>query len=755
MLDESSIPLDREGRERFITELQEAIAVKVRAALRRIIGDAVGRFTDSLTASGDLSQLDSIPDAWLTFVSTDLADDLGNVYQAGQMTAWLGLKNAPSDKYAASWAAVANENAVSYVRDATNRLAGVGDNTWQLVRAQTTSATAKGMSTEDLKEKIEGITGFSEFRADTIARTETVGAYVQGDLAGARALGDVGPVEKVWVAALDQRTRESHAAAHNQTVPLDGLFDLGGIATDGPHSPGLPPGEVVNCRCYVEMLYPGDTRPDGSIVEGGEPEPDPAWEPEPFAGGDLSLARNQPELGGAHRKSVLLDDDGNQFLFKPQDEWVARGEAAASEIGIRAGLNVPRIHLHTFNGEVGTLQRMVPGARNGFPGPASGFDPTKVTRADLATLQQHRALDWMIGNHDAHAGQFIRQGYATSGGELIGIDKGQAFKHFGNDKLDRKYHPNGKFGEAAPVYNRIEDAYADGSLPDGAFTSYAKTKPGADSTIGRLMAIPDDEYRSILTGYARGRYASDPAGMTQFLDAAVTRKNQLAADMAKYHRSLDTARAKALAARNPPARAVALDGSAGGPQGMTGALPSQPDTRWMEQHDSPLTKVDAAPTTRWYTEGSWSINDRARQGLPDERRTKLDAELGTIKTPMTLTRGTNLGAVLPPGGHSALQGAVFVDRAYLSTAAGGSTKFSGDTLLTIRANAGARGSYVKPISAFPRENEVLLGRETHLYVHKVVDQGNGRFAIEAETVTREWAEASGTKVWDTGSRSWR
>lgn len=271
MIDESTLPSDRAGRERWLSDRQDEIARLTRRALRRIIGDAADAYSTSLTAAGDLAAFDGIPRAWLAVIESEIAPAIAETYQAGQVTAWLGLRSTPSERYAARWAAVANENAVSYLRDATNRLSGVGDRTWRQVRAKAQSAVAKGLPNEALKAEIEKLTGFSEFRADTIARTETVAAYVQGDLAGARALGDNGPVEKVWVATFDARTRPSHEEAHDQCVPIDEKFSVGGELMDAPHDPDADAGEVVNCRCYVEFLYPGDTRPDGSVIEG---EPD-------------------------------------------------------------------------------------------------------------------------------------------------------------------------------------------------------------------------------------------------------------------------------------------------------------------------------------------------------------------------------------------------------------------------------------------------------------------------------------------------
>lgn len=266
MLDVSSLPTDRAGQEAWIVARGDALALVVRAALRRIVSEAWDSYTRSLTAGGELVRLDTIPDAWMTVVREVVVDELGESYLAGAITAWLGLNIEPSVDYAAAWEAVTNEAAVSYMGEASNRLAGVGDNVWVAVRGKVEAGVRDGLTNEQVKSQIEDVTSMSESRADTIARTETVGAYVQGDLAGAKALGADGPVEKVWVATLDRRTRDDHAAAHDQVQPMSGMFNVGGESMDAPHDPGASAEQVVNCRCYVEFLYPGDSRPDGSVV---------------------------------------------------------------------------------------------------------------------------------------------------------------------------------------------------------------------------------------------------------------------------------------------------------------------------------------------------------------------------------------------------------------------------------------------------------------------------------------------------------
>lgn len=286
MIDASSLPLpaDRAGRVRWLLEREEATAALVRQALVGIVTAALDRFVASiapstLTASGegDLGAFDPIPDQWVTVVREELVDQFGETYAAGQVTAWLGLPYEPSEQMAKAWQATVNENAQSYLDNATNRLAHTGESTWRLVRGQVSNSMREGFTIDSLRDKVQQVTAFAASRAEVIARTETVGAYVQGDMAGNRALGANGPIEKVWRATMDQRTRESHAMTEGQVRKLDEPFDVGGTPMDSPHDPSAPPGEVVQCRCYVEFLYPTDARPDGTVVE---PDPVAAVAPE-------------------------------------------------------------------------------------------------------------------------------------------------------------------------------------------------------------------------------------------------------------------------------------------------------------------------------------------------------------------------------------------------------------------------------------------------------------------------------------------
>jgi len=236
--------------------------------LTRLAGGAVQAWADAVVAAGD--PFDGLQDEWALFIESEVGPVFAAMHQAGSLTATLGT--TVPDAKAQAWADVVNARAVEYQAAATNRVVGMGPGMWEEVRGLTVRAVAKGATNEALKEAIEDATGYSEFRADTIGRTETVAAYNGGEFAGAQALGDDGPTEKSWLAALDARTRDSHAEADGQTVAFGEPFIVGGVPMQHPHDAGAPPEEVVNCRCVMELLYPGDARPDGSTVPGREPD---------------------------------------------------------------------------------------------------------------------------------------------------------------------------------------------------------------------------------------------------------------------------------------------------------------------------------------------------------------------------------------------------------------------------------------------------------------------------------------------------
>jgi hypothetical protein len=87
-------------------------------------------------------------------------------------------------------------------------------------------------------------------RRELIARVETMRAAN----AGAYQLGrDWGVKTKEWLAALDERTRDTHREANGQVVGINETFTVGGYAMMHPldMNRGAPPEEAMNCRCTM------------------------------------------------------------------------------------------------------------------------------------------------------------------------------------------------------------------------------------------------------------------------------------------------------------------------------------------------------------------------------------------------------------------------------------------------------------------------------------------------------------------------
>jgi hypothetical protein len=270
-------PKDRRETEAWLERRSEQLADSIARSLKKVVTSAYDKFlatlpetsiVSSLTAAGDFHAFDSIVGQWKLIYDKEIAPEIEETYLSGAMSAFTQAPGteALSDAEVASWARVTNDQAVSYMATTSNRLAGVGDTIWSDVRERVTKAVASGKSNEELKDEIGKLGDFSEYRADTIARTETIGAYVNGDWNGAQALGEFGPAEKVWVATGDARGREWHSSLTNTTLPINEPFSVGGEPMLYPHSPGASARNAVNCRCYVEFLYPGDTRPDGTVI---------------------------------------------------------------------------------------------------------------------------------------------------------------------------------------------------------------------------------------------------------------------------------------------------------------------------------------------------------------------------------------------------------------------------------------------------------------------------------------------------------
>lgn len=248
---------------------EEALSILMGEEMARLVGEALERYAAGLevvTAASDPSALDGVSVAWRAFVNEVVIEYVGGLYLSGNLAAYTIAPTAPAD-----WAAVVNRNALDYQQVATNRIMRASDDVWGEINAKVLTGLNDGMDGRKIAREIEAITQYSSNRAMAIARTETVGAYNGGDLDGAFALGDLGPVAKGWLATGDARTRLDHAEANGQIVGLRQKFDVGGVSMDRPHDPSAPADQVVNCRCTTLLYYADDPALAGTPFAGNAP----------------------------------------------------------------------------------------------------------------------------------------------------------------------------------------------------------------------------------------------------------------------------------------------------------------------------------------------------------------------------------------------------------------------------------------------------------------------------------------------------
>lgn len=213
---------------------------------------------------------------------------------------------------------------------------------------------------------------------------------------------------------------------------------------------------------------------------------------------DFGSGTSATNLGGVHSKSLHTGPDGGQWLFKPDKKTGgarAAAEAAASQIFQSGGVSSVPVYATTIGSHTGAVQPMVNGAS------ALAADPKAWTQADVDQVVRSHVAQWVMGDHDGHPGNILK----TPSGGLVPIDAGQAFKHYGTDKLSLDYHPNAGFGAPPPAYQQAYQAAAKGGLAPG-----VKIKPTvAHPVIKKLESIPDAQFRAMLHTTAH-RGAKDP-----------------------------------------------------------------------------------------------------------------------------------------------------------------------------------------------------------------------------------------------------
>lgn len=236
------------------------ITVTLRA-VRLVLSDAARAIDPTMPTVDDIAL---ITDRWTRQVDRDLLGDVGDAYAVaansvyGQIRAELlpTLRAAVSEMITEEplpeeygLPQVSQHEAEIYLASVRNRLVNVSDEVWFYAREELLEGLRLGEGIPELRARVVRSAQLSEWRAERVARTEINGASNAGSIDQIRATGL--PADKTWLATGGPRTRPSHRAASDQTVPLSQTFTVGGAAMDRPHDPAGPAQEVVNCRCTL------------------------------------------------------------------------------------------------------------------------------------------------------------------------------------------------------------------------------------------------------------------------------------------------------------------------------------------------------------------------------------------------------------------------------------------------------------------------------------------------------------------------
>jgi GNAT superfamily N-acetyltransferase len=286
-------------------------------------------------------------------------------------------------------------------------------------------------------------------------------------------------------------------------------------------------------------------------------------------------------MNGLSKPQVYNDPQGARWLGKPAKyEFPSLLDHATSQLQQRSGLPAAETHTTTLDNRPASVQRMFD-ADPAFPD--HRVDIGSMDPNDVLELQKHMAFDWAISNHDAHSGNFLRD---RNTGGIVGIDKGQAFKYFGQDQLSHNFGQdlNPPLNPNVPVYSQMwrQHAQGQGQLHD------PRTGPLGEYIQG-LQNIPDDEWREHLRPYAQSAAGSGKLSMGDpeaFLDAAVARKNSLANDFGSLYDRVNSRRTGGRVVR-PKARSARND-----QVGVGGRLPTSEVAKYFH---SIITPEDLDP----------------------------------------------------------------------------------------------------------------------------------------------------------------
>lgn len=256
----------REARRQVL--LLDRLAAQFRGRLEREIGSAMRDMVEHWEATHhvDMPQgfVERVGATYLQMADAAIATFSRRILQQSKHS---GLRLERKEDFAQTM----RRRALQYIGQEAvrRRIQQVTETTRRQIISAVDSGYRDGSTLPEVASSIRAmIPAIARFRADMIARTETHGAANFGSNEAAKLTGL--PLRREWLAAHDERTRDTHAEADGQVVGQDEAFRVGDASLMFPGDPSGPPEEVINCRCTLGYIV------DDGIDEWVDPYENPA-----------------------------------------------------------------------------------------------------------------------------------------------------------------------------------------------------------------------------------------------------------------------------------------------------------------------------------------------------------------------------------------------------------------------------------------------------------------------------------------------
>lgn len=432
-----------------------------------------------LTAAPTLTTADekAVSATWNHYVDAELFPYLAQTFveSAGDVYSKIdGLTDADIPK-------VDTDFAVQYLRQAANRLKGIGDVIWSNMREQLAEGYDAGETTQQLATRMRAVASISEPRALMIARTEIVPAANFASLHQVQLAGFTDDeCQKGWIDTNDERTRPAHVEADGQRVGLSQPFKVGGelLNFPGDWSLGATANNVISCRCSIDFYFDDDVNTASGFDEGQKRDFHGRWTMNPFTilpksergkSGDGMYA---PGMWGKYGAAGLMmrhvDKNGTARYLAVQranpggNQWKWQLPGGALEERETPSQGAAREVFEELGFDQAKLDALTPRGVHAIKRPVEGKEP------------------WQYSNITADAPEMWQPKVDRSEGELwkaVWLTEDQLLEMRGRDQLVKPFADN--FEKILAKFDASSNAQSISEIDDLGFkvTNVPKTSP--------------------------------------------------------------------------------------------------------------------------------------------------------------------------------------------------------------------------------------------------------------------------------------